>query len=297
VLRACEELLNCARRPGVACDSLRLSAQYIQIYDESLTDLLSGGAVMLRELGEYATESHGAAGTANGGAVLQGAVHVQLESVSDALALLRAGELHKRVAATAMNDTSSRAHTVFLLSLTQRAARDGGEEKLLSSQLALVDLAGCEQIKQSKVVGQRLREAVGINSSLLVLGKCITALSEGRRHVPYAEAKLTRLLRGAFGGSSRTTCVIAASPDDAHGENTVQALRFGERCATITNSARVAAVSATQALAVVDEALAACEGSMRALELKDRTSLPAYATLKARHASLAMRRKQLGGAA
>ena len=285
-------------RPGAACDALSLSAQYIQIYDESLIDLISGGRVQLRELGEYAEYAPG--GTTNGGAVLQGATPVKLSTLSDALTLLRAGELHKQVAATAMNETSSRAHTVFLVTLTQRGGheRAGGEadERVVSSQLALVDLAGCEQLKQSKVVGQRMREAVGINSSLLVLGKCITALSEGKRHVPYHESKLTRLLRGAFGGSSRTTCVIAASPDDAHGENTVQALRFGERCATITNSTKIGAVSATQALAVVDEALAACEASMANLEAKERTTLPAYATLKARHSSLVMRRQQLSAA-
>ena len=107
------------------------------------------------------------------------------------------------------------------------------------------------------------------------------------------EAKLTKLLRGAFGGSSRTTCVIAASPDDAHAENTVQALRFGERCATITNSAKIGAVSADQALKVVDDALATCEHSMANLEAKGRTNLPAYGALKARHASLQMRRQAL----
>merc|ERR1719446_1953937 len=111
-----------------------------------------------------------------------------------------------------------------------------------------------------------MREAITINSSLLVLGKCITALSEGQRHVPFHESKLTKLLRGAFGGSSRTTCCIAASPDDAHAENTVQAMRFGERCSTITNSAKIGAVSATQALAVVDGAVSSCEQSMRNLE-------------------------------
>ena len=314
VLRTCEELLACAQHPGAACRSLHVSAQYIQIYDESLTDLLSGGAVMLRELGEYA--EHAASGgsghaTANGGTVLQGAQCVKLNTLSDALALLRAGELHKRVAATAMNNTSSRAHTVFLLTLTQRggATRDADaantdadaavledEDRVICSQLALVDLAGCEQLKQSKVVGTRLREAVGINSSLLVLGKCITALSESRRHVPFNESKLTKLLRGAFGGSSRTTCVIAASPDDAHGENTVQALRFGERCATITNSTKIGAVSANQALKLVDDALTACEQSMANLEAKGRTNLPAYATLKARHASLVLRRQSLAAA-
>jgi hypothetical protein len=82
--------------------------------------------------------------------------------------------------------------------------------------------------------------------------------------------------------------------DDAHGENTVQALRFGERCATIVNSARVGAISAAQALATVDDALKACELSMRSLEDKGRTGLPAYSQLKARHASLAVRRQQLG---
>mmetsp|Transcript_15398 Transcript_15398/g.30915 ORF Transcript_15398/g.30915 Transcript_15398/m.30915 type:complete len:149 (+) Transcript_15398:2019-2465(+) len=104
---------------------------------------------------------------------------------------------------------------------------------------------------------------------------------------------ITQRLVGAFGGSSRTTCVIAASPDDAHGENTVQALRFGERCATITNSAAIGAVSAAQAMALVDDALATCEQSMCNLEAKDRTSLPAYGALKARHASLQMRRQAL----
>ena len=300
VLRACDELLNCRKAPGASCNSIKVSAQYIQIYEETLTDLLSGGSVQLRDAGDYAE-------TGQERAILQGAAHVQLESLNDALALLRAGELHKKVLATAMNDASSRGHTVFLISITQRGEGSDGDEaggegeeaegeRLITSQLALVDLAGCEQLKQSKVTGQGAREAIGINSSLLVLGKCITALSEGRRHVPYQEAKLTKLLRGAFGGSSRTTCVIAASPDDAHAENTVQALRFGERCATITNSAKIGAVSAAQALAVVDEALASCEQSMRNLEAKDRTNLPAYGSLKARHASLQMRRQALATA-
>jgi len=289
VLRACEELLGCLGAPGVACEALSLSAQYVQIYDERVTDLLSGGPVTVRDVGPGTTDDEPAS-LGKPPMVLQGAAHVQLSSLADALALLRAGELHKRVAATAMNDTSSRAHTIFLLQVTQRGGRG---DALLSSQLALVDLAGCEQIKQSRVVGQRMREAININSSLLVLGKCISALSEGRRHVPFHESKLTKLLRGAFGGSSRTTCCIAASPDDAHADNTVQALRFGERCATITNSARVAAVSASEALAVVDGALSSCEASMRSLEARGKTSLPAYGALKARHASLEMRRQQL----
>ena len=57
----------------------------------------------------------------------------------------------------------------------QAGGGDGGGDgaRLLSSQLALVDLAGCEQLSQSRAVGLQLKEAVGINSSLLVLGKVI----------------------------------------------------------------------------------------------------------------------------
>lgn len=55
----------------------------------------------------------------------------------------------------------------------------------VSSTLHLVDLAGSERIKKSKVEGMRRVEAVGINESLMVLSKVITALVEGRRHIPY----------------------------------------------------------------------------------------------------------------
>ena len=70
--------------------------------------------------------------------------------------------------------------------------------------LYLVDLAGSERVKKSGAVGQRLREAAGINSSLMVLGRVIAALTAGQRHVPYLDSKLTTLLRPAFGGNART---------------------------------------------------------------------------------------------
>lgn len=59
---------------------------------------------------------------------------------------------------------------------------------------------------------------MGINSSLLVLGKVITALVRGRPHVPYYESRLTQLLRGALGGNSRTHCLVTASMDTQHAD-------------------------------------------------------------------------------
>ena len=133
-----------------------------------------------------------------------------------------------------MNDRSSRAHTVLVLQLTQVNQMTGA---VVQSQLHLVDLAGCEQLKQSKAIGARKVEAVGINRSLLVLGMCISALVKQQQHVPYLDAKLTTLLRGivlchvhrgssqcgvvgALGGNSRTDEEHA---DQVHTECTLSA--------------------------------------------------------------------------
>jgi hypothetical protein len=147
---------------------------------------------------------------------------------------LQTGHRRKQFAATAMNERSSRSHTAFVIQVLQKriqtytqtqfktedheasfaaAAAEGTEitservdnnisnSSVVKSQLHLVDLAGSERVKKSKVSGARLREAIGINSSLLVLGKVITALVENKSHVPYFESKLTTMLKSAFGGT------------------------------------------------------------------------------------------------
>jgi kinesin family member 5 len=118
-----------------------------------------------------------------------------------------------------MNERSSRAHTILLLNISQRLP---GSDTLVRSHLHLVDLAGSERIKKSKAHGVRKNEAVGINTSLLVLGKCIAALVEGKQHVPYFECKLTMILKAAFGGNSRTTAIITCHSDDIHADESVQ---------------------------------------------------------------------------
>jgi hypothetical protein len=54
--------------------------------------------------------------------------------------------------------------------------------------------------------GQRFAEGVSINKGLLELGNVINALTEGasRKHIPYRNSKLTRLLQDSLGGNSET---------------------------------------------------------------------------------------------
>lgn len=188
-----------------------------------------------------------------------------------------------------MNERSSRAHTLFLLHLT----RTDSSGAMLHAQLHMVDLAGSEQVKMSKAEGQRLNEAIVINSSLLVLGKCISALVEAHGHVPYYESKLTQLLKGAFGGSSRTVVLVTGSMADEHGDQTLQSFRFGERCSMITNSSRVAASSLPGALLAIDEALETCRKSLSSLESRGLMHLEAHRRLRDRYQSLSQKRREL----
>eukprot|EP01035_Chromulina_nebulosa_P023896 gene23896-31010_t len=163
VLRACIDALQSKQVLELQGINVSLSAQFIEIYDESVTDLLSGQLCQIkRENGET-------------------------------------GHARKRFAATAMNDRSSRSHTAFILQITQTRMIQSNETKVIKSHLHLIDLAGSERIKKSQVVGQQLSEAITINSSLLVLGKCINNLINNNSHVPYFESKLTILLKNSFG--------------------------------------------------------------------------------------------------
>jgi hypothetical protein len=136
-------------------------------------------------------------------------------------------EAQKRRAATAMNDRSSRAHSVVILTLKQRHRHTGVE---LTSKLFLADLGGSEQVKKSKVSGEQMKEAIYINQGLFALGKCVDALNDSASFVPYQNSKLTMLLSEALGGDSKTTVLVTAGLEDTHGVETLQAMRFGERC-------------------------------------------------------------------
>jgi hypothetical protein len=84
--------------------TVAFSAQYVEIYNDVMTDLLSG-----EQCAVLKSEGH----------TISGAMDCQVKSVRDGLLLLRAGHVRKRIAATAMNDRSSRAHSVFAIHMRQ----------------------------------------------------------------------------------------------------------------------------------------------------------------------------------
>jgi kinesin family protein 1 len=133
--------------------------------------------------------------------------------------LMDEGNKARTVAATQMNETSSRSHSVFTVLLTQRKL--DLETKMVGekvSRISLVDLAGSERANSTGATGQRLKEGANINKSLTTLGKVIAALAKestkdfsGRARrktqtvefVPYRDSVLTWLLKDSLGGVSR----------------------------------------------------------------------------------------------
>jgi hypothetical protein len=199
-----------------------IKASFVEVYNEAVRDLLNPVSKNLK-----VHESPGI------GAWIEDATELPLSSEEDVYELLDIGNLNRAVAAHAMNDESSRSHSIFMLSVSTRAV-DG---TIRTGMLNLCDLAGSEKTKKTKATGDVLTEAKNINKSLHALGSCINALSKGKAHVPYRDSKLTRILQESLGGNCKTTVIIACSPvSDNHAE-TISTCRFAQRAKLIQSKA------------------------------------------------------------
>jgi hypothetical protein len=151
------------------------------------------------------------------------------------------GTQNRTVASTNMNKTSSRAHTVVTLKFTQKGKGGGGADTTKTSSVNLVDLAGSERADSTGATGDRLKEGAAINQSLSALGNVIAALAEDKSGtiVPYRDSVLTKLLKNALGGNSKTIMVAALSPADINYEETLSTLRYADRAKQIKTKAVV----------------------------------------------------------
>ena len=199
---------------------------YMEIYMERIRDLLAPQNDNLPVHEER-----------NRGVYVKGLLEIYVSSVEEVFEVMKRGGNARAVAATNMNQESSRSHSIFVITVTQKNLETGSSK---SGQLFLVDLAGSEKVGKTGASGQTLEEAKKINKSLSALGMVINALTDGRSsHVPYRDSKLTRILQESLGGNSRTTLIINCSPSSYNDAETLSTLRFGMRAKSIKNKAKV----------------------------------------------------------
>ncbi|XP_033145430.1 LOW QUALITY PROTEIN: kinesin-like protein KIN-14K [Brassica rapa] len=195
-----------------------VGVQMVEIYNEQVRDLLSDDGPS-RRLGIWNTA------LPNGLAVPDASMHC-VRSTDDVLELMNIGLMNRAVGATALNEKSSRSHSV--LSVHVRGV-DVKTDSELRGSLHLVDLAGSERIDRSEVTGDRLKEAQHINKSLSALGDVIFALAHKNPHVPYRNSKLTQVLQNSLGGQAKTLMFVQINPDEDSYAETVSTLKFAER--------------------------------------------------------------------
>ncbi|OAA62511.1 kinesin heavy chain [Niveomyces insectorum RCEF 264] len=199
---------------------------YMEIYMERIRDLMAPQNDNLPVHEEK-----------NRGVYVKGLLEIYVSSVQEVYEVMRRGGNARAVAATNMNQESSRSHSIFVITVTQKNVETGSAK---SGQLFLVDLAGSEKVGKTGASGQTLEEAKKINKSLSALGMVINALTDGKSsHIPYRDSKLTRILQESLGGNSRTTLIINCSPSSYNDAETLSTLRFGMRAKSIKNKAKV----------------------------------------------------------
>ncbi|NWV70943.1 KI18A protein, partial [Malurus elegans] len=212
------------------CD---VAVSYLEIYNEQIRDLLvNSGPLAVREDGQQ-------------GVVVQGLTLHQPKSAEEILQMLDYGNKNRTQHPTDVNASSSRSHAVFQIYLRQQDKTASIHQNIRVAKMSLVDLAGSERAKATSAKGARFVEGTNINQSLLALGNVINALADpkGKKHIPYRNSKLTRLLKDSLGGNCRTIMIAAISPSSLFYDDTYNTLKYANRAKDIKSSLKSNVVS------------------------------------------------------
>lgn len=218
--RAVSHVFNGAKDMGGRGWQYEFKASFLEIYNESLRDLLSpppnnNQELLIRRVSADSHQLH-----------VPNLQRVSVANEEQVLDLLYRASSHRSVARTALNDRSSRSHSIFQLHIQ---GHNAARQLSCSSILSLVDLAGSERLDKSQSQGQRLRETQSINTSLSTLGLVIMALAKKESHIPYRNSKLTYLLQNSLGGNAKMLMFVNISPLEENFSESLNSLRFASK--------------------------------------------------------------------
>ena len=284
-----------------------VEASYLEIYSERVRDLLNPNFAPAND----ASSGSGSSGQLRvrehpkTGVFVEGLTREPVQSFAEIEELMEDGMSARAIAATAMNETSSRSHCIFTLYVsrkdTQRRQEDGadpdagvGEGSLVTSKINLIDLAGSEDQRTTGAQGQRLKEGAQINKSLSSLGLCIAALArqaqgaaceggdgggkklkrgQSSAHVPFRDSVLTWLLKESLGGNSKTVMLATVSPSHACLKESLSTLRYAERAKKVRLNATVNKTEASAQVAELRAQVAALQAEAALLRKQAQDAL------------------------
>ncbi|XP_074252610.1 centromere-associated protein E isoform X5 [Saimiri boliviensis] len=218
-----------------------LRVSYMEIYNETITDLLCGTNKMkpliIRE-------------DVNRNVYVADLTEEVVYTSEMVLKWITKGEKTRHYGETKMNQRSSRSHTIFRMILESREKGEPSncDGSVKVSHLNLVDLAGSERAAQTGAEGVRLKEGCNINRSLFILGQVIKKLSDGQvgGFINYRDSKLTRILQNSLGGNAKTRIICTITPVSF--DETLTTLQFASTAKYMKNTPYVNEVSSDEAL-------------------------------------------------
>ncbi|KAG3081056.1 hypothetical protein PI124_g19479 [Phytophthora idaei] len=213
-----------------------VTVSFLEIYNEVIKDLLnpSDKVLKIREHPDM-------------GIYVEQLAELVVRDPADVTRLLEQGNKVRQVAATQMNERSSRSHSCFTIKISSKRSQEMAgvrKETCMNAKINLVDLAGSERASKTGATGDRLKEGAAINKSLSALGNVINMLAssdktrKGKAHIPYRDSKLTRLLQESLGGNSLTVMIAAISPADYNYEESLGTLVYANRAKSIKNATK-----------------------------------------------------------
>ncbi|RHY51709.1 hypothetical protein DYB26_003794, partial [Aphanomyces astaci] len=233
-----------ASHPSPTCT---VKMTFVEIYNERVYDLLDPHTKESLKVREHPAN----------GTYVEHVSNLVVTSAHDIEYLVAEGNKTRTVAATSMNQLSSRSHAILTLTLHWL------DKRLAPTKVCMVDLAGSERA-DVVACGDRLREAAAINKSLSALGDVINALAATTNHaaagksistgfVQYRNSVLTRLLKDSLSGSGRLVMLAAISPCCIHYDETLSTLKYVERAKLAFVAQPSAQLQAVEASGAVDE--------------------------------------------
>ncbi|KAM6230515.1 kinesin-like protein KIF27 [Porphyrio hochstetteri] len=237
--RAIQELFQLiSEKPNI---DFHVKVSYIEVYKEELRDLLEL-ETSVKDLRIREDEK--------GNTVIVGAKEFHVKCADEVISLLESGNAARHTYTTHLNEHSSRSHAIFTISICQKqsvesqknpdAAQDSPWKSvpMIASKFHFVDLAGSERVTKTGNTGERFKESVQINTGLLALGNVISALGDPKRrsvHVPYRDAKITRILKDSLGGNAKTVMITCVSPSSSDFDESLNSLKYANRAKNIRN--------------------------------------------------------------
>ena len=217
---------------------------YVEIYNEKIYDLLSSNTSRNTSKNDNTTRTPLKLQYDKNMKPVLDAKERTAKDLKHAKEIIRIGNLARQCASTAVNHVSSRSHallTIKILSmplgLPKKQLLKNPEKYLKVKKLAIVDMAGNERTKKSKVSGSQMAVTSKINTSLMVFRNCIEVLKSNQHStsssknsiqnvVPFRESKLTILLKEYLTGQGKTSMIVCASPCGSVYDETINSLKF-----------------------------------------------------------------------